>query len=193
MQKRSPEDALGFEELQLQISRVTVKPLSALFGKIKLTQPCAGTVRTVINDDNLTRVFNSESFQEKLHQMQVFVENKRVAIHAQQVKCFLLTDGNIAFNSELILNKTGEVQLAFTATPRIESDGQGVVLQDVHYVEGKRLPPEVTAALVTQVSEVLSLRNFEQRGMSLRIQQLDVAAGKLTLQAAIYIEQFSSS
>jgi hypothetical protein len=185
---------LGVAELQLHINRVTVKPLSALFGKIELTHPSEGTARIVINDHNLTRAFNSESFRERLHQMQVFVEDKRVAIHAQQVKCRLLADGKLAFNSELILGKTGEAQaLAFTATPSIGADGQGIVLQDVHYVEGKELPPEVTAALVAQVSEVLSLRNIELEGMTLRIQQLDVAAGKLTLQAAAYIEQFPST
>lgn len=185
---------LGLSELKLQMNRVIVKPLSALLGKIKLTQPSEGTARIVINEDNLTRAFNSESFHEKLHQMQSEVEDKRVTIHIQQVKCCLLANGNIAFNSELIMGKTGEARpVAFTATPRIGTDGQGIVLQDVHYVEGKELPPELTAALVARVSEVLSLRSFESKGMSLRIQQLDVAAGKLTLQATAYIEQFPSS
>lgn len=186
---------LVVEELQLQINRVTVKPRNAFFGKIRLTHPSEGTVRIVINEDNLNCTFNSESFHKNLHQMQGFVEDKRVAIHVQQVKCRLLADGNITFNSELILGKTGEARaLAFKATPRIGTDGQGIDLQDVHYyVEGKELPQELTAALVAQVSEVLSLRDFEQKGMSLRIQQLDVTAGKLILQAAVYIEQFPSS
>ncbi len=185
---------LTVEELQLQINRVTVKPLSAIFGNIKLTQPATGTVCIVINEDNLTRAFNSESFYEHLHQMQSFFRDKRVAIHLQQVKCCLLADGNIAFKYEVILGKTGESQpVAFIATPRIGPDAQGIVLEDMHYLEGKELPPELTAALTAQVSEVLSLRNFEQKGMSLQIQQLDVVAGKLTLQAAAYIDQFPSS
>lgn len=185
---------LGVEELQMQINRVTVKPLSALFGKIELTYPSEGTARIVINDDNLTSAFNSEFFRERLHQMQVFVEDKRVAIHAQQVKCCLLADGKLAFNSELILGKSGEARpFAFTATPNIGADGQGIILQDVHFVEGKELPPEVTAALVAQANEVLSLRNIELEGMTLRIQQLDVAAGKLTLQATAHIQQFPST
>lgn len=187
-----PQD-LRVEELQLDINRVTVKPLSAIFGKIKLTQPSDGTVRTVINEDNLTRAFNSESFRGRLHSLKGEVEDKRVAIHVQQVKCCLLRDGKIALKSKLILGKTGEARaLAFTATPRIGTDGR-IVLEDVHYQEGKELPAELTAALRSQVSEVLSLRAFEQKGMSVRIQQLDVVAGKLTLQAAVYIEQFPSS
>jgi len=41
------------------MNQVIVKPLSALLGKIKLTQPSEGTAHCVINEDNLTRAFNS--------------------------------------------------------------------------------------------------------------------------------------
>ena len=61
------------------------------------------------------------------------------------------------------------------------------------YLEGKEIAPELTAALITQMSEFLSLRKFEQKGMLLRIQQFDVTLGKLTLQATAYIEQFPPS
>lgn len=184
---------LGVEELQLKFNRVIVNPRSALFGKIQLAQPSVGTALIVINQDNLNRALNSKLFQEKLHNMQVFFENKQVTIALHQVHCFLLDNGNIAFNSELILDKTGEARaFAFTATPRIGTNGEKVVFQDVHYVEGKELPPELTATLLAQVSEVLSLRSFEQKGITVRFQQLDVVAGKLTLQAAAYIDQFPS-
>jgi len=185
---------LRMEELQLQINHVTVKPLSALMGKIKLTQPSKGTVRIVISEDNLTCVFNSKSFYERLYPMQGSIGDQRGAICIQQLKCYLLADGYIAFNTDLTLGKSGQVQsVAFTVTPRIATDGQGVVLQDVHSTEGKQPPPELTAALAVQMSEVLNLHDFEQKGISLQIQRLEVTAGKLTLQAAAYIEQFSSS
>ena len=40
-----------------------------------------------------------------------------------------------------------------------------------------------TKIKLTKAGEVLNLRNFELEGMSLRIQQLNVEAGLLTLQA----------
>ena len=184
---------LRVEELQLKINSVTVKPLGALLGKIKLTQPSEGTARIVINEDNLNSAFNSKSFHKNLPQIQGFVEDKRVTIHIQQVKCRLLADGNIAFISKLILGNNEVQALAFIATPLIETDGQEIVFQDLHYLEGKEISPELTAALVAQLSAVLSMRNFEQKGISLRIQQIDVASGKLTLHATAYIKQFSSS
>lgn len=185
---------LTLEELQLEINQVTVKPLSALLGKIKLTKPAEGIVRIIINEDSLNRAFNSKYFDKYLHQNKSFVNDKQQRIHVQQVQCFLLANGNIAFNSKLILDETQETKLvAFTAIPCIANNGEKIVLQDVDYLEGKEIAPELTAALITQMSEFLSLRKFEQKGMLLRIQQLDVTVGKLTLQASAYIEQFPSS
>lgn len=176
------------EELQLQINRVIVKPFSAILGKIKLTQPCTGTIRVVFNEDNLTRAFNWESFRANLSQ------GKPVKIYLQQVNCHLQADGNIAFQLELILTDTKQAQsVAFTTVPRIGNNGREILLQDVHYLNSEELAPELTAALIAQVGEMLSLRMFEQKGMSLQFQQLDVTAGKLTIQAAARIEQFPSS
>lgn len=175
------------EELQLQINRVIVKPFSAILGKIKLTQPARGTIRVVFNEEDLTRAFNSQSFRANLPQ------GKQVKIYLQQVNCHLLADGNIAFKSELILTDTGLAQsVAFTTVPRIGNDGRKILLQDVHYLNSE-VAPELTAALLAQVGEFLSLHIFEQKGMSLQFQQLDVTAGKLTIQASAYIEQFPSS
>ncbi len=185
---------LYVEELQLQINRIIVKPFSALLGKIILTQPCEGTIRITINEDSLTRILNSKSFYEHLQQMQGSTEDERIAIDVRQLRCCLLANGKIAFNCQVIEGKTGEAQtLAFTAIPRIVTDGQGIILQDVDYLDGKELLPELTAALVAQVSEVLSFREFQQQGMTLRFQQINVAVGKLTLQADVCVEQFPSS
>ncbi len=113
---------LHVDELKLQINRIIVKPFSALLGKIILTQPCDGTIRIAINEDSLTRILNSKSFYEHLHQIQGSVEDKRIAIDVRQVRCCLLADGKIAFNCQVIEDKAGEAQtLAFTAIPRIKT------------------------------------------------------------------------
>lgn len=175
------------EELQLKINSVTVKPRSAILGKIKLVHPSTGTIYFVFNQHDLTRTFNSESFLANLHQV-----GKSVTINVQQVKC-LLADSKISLSSKLILSNTEQAEIAFTTVPRISNDGREIYLQDLHYLKGEALAPELTAALLLQVSELLSLRMFERKGMSLRIQQVDVTAGKLILQADTYIEQFPTA
>lgn len=108
---------LRLEELQLQINRVTVKPFSALFGKIELTHPCEGNVRAVINEDSLSHALNNPSSSKNSRQTQRFDERKISEIHIQQLRCFFLADGHIVFNCEAILEKTNQAQsVAFTAT-----------------------------------------------------------------------------
>ncbi len=76
------------------------------------------------------------------------------------------------------------------STPQIAADGWAISLQDVEYPENKEFSPEFTAALADKAGEVLNLRNFELEGMSLRVQQLNVEAGLLTLQAEAKVEKF---
>ncbi|MBD2100078.1 DUF2993 domain-containing protein [Leptolyngbya sp. FACHB-261] len=179
------EQEFYVEELNLQIGRVTVKPFSAVLGKIKLVHPSQGTLRLLISEGNLTRFLNSQPFLESLHQQQ--------SIRIEEIKCSLLADSRIVFNTVIADEVANTKAIAFTADPYLEANGQEVALRNLRYLEGKEPPPELVKALLTRISELLSLRNFARQGMSLQIQQLDVVTGSLTLQAAAYIEQFPSS
>lgn len=179
---------LRVEEMQLQLDSVTVKPFSALLGKIVLTQPCKGTASIVINEDAFNRAVNSKSFN-NLHPIQDYINNQEVEINVQQVKC-LLTDGNIVFNFQLLV--TGESLLSvFTATLGIDANGR-IKLQDIQYVNGKEITPKLILALNAQLNEILSLQKFAQMGMLLQIDQIDITSGKLTLLSNAYIDQFPS-
>lgn len=176
---------LVLEKLKLEINRVIVEPLSALFGKIKLVQPATGTVYIVIHEDDLTRTCNTESF--RLHQRQNFMRGS-LAIQAQQV---MLADNSIVLKSQLIIDGT-QKQVVLTATPKIATNRQGIVLENLQY-ESQEISPELAALLSTQLTEVLSLRSFEQIGMLMQVQQLDVTAGKLVMQGTVQINQFPST
>ena len=90
----------------------------------------------------------------------------------------------------MLLPETGETkQVAFTAVPKVGADGQTVILKDVQYGEGEELSSELTKALVDQTSDILNLTNFDLEGMTLKINHLQVEAGKLTLEAQAHVEQ----
>ena len=178
---------LEAEILQLQIGRITVKLFSAMRGKIKLVHPSEGTFRLVINEESFTTAFNTETFRETLRS-RGYADNQDA-----RIRC-LLSDDTITFSTESIRNNTEVPQhFVLVATPEIAPQGQAVLLQQVRYVEGSEPSPEFTSALLARMHELLSLRDFGRKGMLLQIQQLDVSAGKLTLQAEAHIEQFPSS
>jgi hypothetical protein len=178
---------LEAEALQLEIGRVTVKPLKALRGKITLVHPSEGTFRLVINEESFITALNTEVLKETLRS-RGYTDNRDV-----RIRC-LLSDNTITFSTEPIGNNTEVPQhFVLVATPEIAPEGQAVLLQQVRYVEGQEPSPEFTSALLARMYELLSLQDFERQGMLLQIQQLDVTQGKLTLDAAAHIEQFPSS
>ena len=182
---------LRVEDLQIHIKDIAVNPLTAMFGKIELNGPAFGTARAVLTESDLNRAFNSEYISRKLNNLKVTVDGKLLTIDVQTMECQLLQTGKLAINAEVLVRETASTEkIYFTAKPQLEAGGWAISLQDVEYPENKEFSPEFTAALADKAGEVLNLRNFELEGMSLRVQQLNVEAGLLTLQAEAKVEQF---
>ncbi|MBD1863223.1 DUF2993 domain-containing protein [Trichocoleus desertorum] len=187
------QSSLRLEEFYLQINRVAVKPFSAMFGKIKLMHPADGTIRVVVNEASLTQALNSASVRKKLPSLPQLTKTQAGDHSIQQVKCYLLSDGHLAFNVGLNTPDPSLPSMSFTATPEIGNDGQAIVLQNLSPVDHPGSLAEITAALVAQISDLLSLPEFKHQGMSVQIQQLEVVTGKLSWEAIASIDQFQST
>ncbi|MBE9187315.1 DUF2993 domain-containing protein [Microcoleus sp. LEGE 07076] len=184
---------LRVEELEINVKDIAVNPLSAMFGTIELNGPAFGKARAVLTESDINRALNSEYISRKLQNLQVSVDGKPLTIDVKTVECKLLSSGKIDLNAEVLVRETtANEKICFTAKPHVAADGWAISLQDVEYPENPEFSPELTAAFADKAGEVLNLRNFEIEGMSLRIQQLNVEAGLVTLQAEAKVEQFPS-
>ncbi len=185
---------LRMEELEMHMSSVAINPLSVTFGKIELTKPTQASTRVVLTEADINRAFNSEYVRSQLQSQKIHVNGQLMTIEPQKVNLRLLGEGKIALNASIFLKETGSnQQVAFSAVPHISANGQTVSLENVEYGESEEISPELTKALIEQTSALLNLSNFDLEGMSLRVKQLKVEAGKLTLQAEAYLEQIPSA
>lgn len=185
---------LRVEELEMHMSSVAINPLSVAFGKIELTKPTTASTRVVLTEADINRAFNSDYVRSQLQTQKIQVNGQLTTITPQHIDFRLPGEGKVAINASILLKETGEThQVAFSAIPRVNAKGESVSLENVEYGEGEEFSKELTKALVDQTSEILNLTNFDLEGMSLQIQQLQVEAGKLTLQAEAYVEQIPSA
>jgi hypothetical protein len=185
---------LRMEEMQMKVDSVAINPLSVAFGKIELTKPTTGNARVVLTEADINRAFNSEYVSYQLQSQKINVNGKSTKITPQHIELSLLGEEKIALNAEILLAETSESkQVAFSAIPRVSDNGQSVSLESIDYSEREEISPELTKALIEQTSEILNLSNFDLKGMSLRVKQLIVEVGKLTLQAEAYVEQIPST
>jgi hypothetical protein len=185
---------LRMEQMQMQMNSVAINPLSVAFGKIELTKPTTASARVVLTEVDINRAFNSEYILAKIQKQKINFHGQLMTIAPQQVGFHLPGGGKVALNASILLVENGENhQIAFSATPRINSNGTSVSLENVEYGEEKEISPELTQALVDETGAILNLDNFDLKGMSLRVKQLKIEVGKLILQAEADVEQIPTT
>ena len=185
------ETDLRLQVLEIEMAAIAVSPLKALTGNIKLTQPTEGTARIVLTETDLNRAFNSKELRAKISVLDTYIDNGTVELTVPRKTCQLRSDGTVAVDALIELHPSGDTQeVSFTTKPQIAPDRQGIVLNDIQYASGKEVSPELTEAFLDKANKMLNLRHFEKEGLSLRIHQLNVEAGQITLLAAADITQF---
>ncbi|WP_193193465.1 DUF2993 domain-containing protein [Nostoc sp. MG11] len=185
---------LRMEEMEMQMNSVAINPLSVAFGKIELTKSTEASTRVVLIETDINRAFNSDYVRSQLQSQKINLNGQPVAIELQHVDFRLPGESKVALNANILIKETGETkQVDFSAVPRVNPNGQTVSLENVEYGEGEEISPDLTKALIDQTSEILNLSNFDLEGMSLRVKQLEVETGKLTLQAEAHVEQIPTA
>lgn len=182
------QEDLKMERLEIATDSIAVNPLKALTGKLELSKPTAGKARIVLNETDVNHAFTSEIFQSKMQDFDVNIEGEEIIVDTQEVSCHFLRGDRVKINAKIILKPQGEIRkFAFSTAMKITEDRRGVLLENVRYEEGTEISPKLTTALIDEAREILHLSNFEMEGISLLLESLEVAEGKLTLQATAKI------
>ncbi|MFB2935220.1 DUF2993 domain-containing protein [Aerosakkonemataceae cyanobacterium BLCC-F154] len=174
---------LRVAEFQLDIGAAAVNMKSIIRRKIELLHPSEGKLLMAIDREQLTEVLNAELTDS--------LKEKQQRVQLEKVNCELTEEGAIAFHFHWIF--AGKIQSGtYITLPEIEANGQGIFLNKQSFV-GAEVPGEFLDLAIAKVNNILSLNDIAQRGTKFDIQQIEIAAGKLTIQANANIEQFPSA
>ena len=185
---------LRTERLVLQTDSIDIDALKAAFGDIELEHSTDAEAKIVLKEEDLQRAFNSEYIKDKLKNQKVKIDGETVTVNAENVKFTLPGDEKISLSAEIDIAESSETKkIGVSAKPRVEENGNKIVLEDVEYPNGENTNPELTQTLLDSVSELLDLRNFELDEMSLQIKRLDVRQGKMTMTAHAEVREFPDS
>jgi hypothetical protein len=96
----------------------------------------------------------------------------------------------MAFSGTVLLHETGNTRrVSFTAVISPRTLAQPLLLEAFHCTEGEGISLELVVALMNKAKELLNLPFFEVEGMALRIKNLEVQEGSLTLYTEAYVRQ----
>ncbi|HEY9297792.1 MAG TPA: DUF2993 domain-containing protein [Phormidium sp.] len=118
--------------------------------------------------------------------LRIVINQEQLTAELNNVNCELRTDGAILFHFNWIdAEKTQSA--TYITTPKIE--GNKIVLN----LTSQEPPTELVNQAISQMCNILNLNDIAHRGTSFIIQQIDIEAGKVTVQANANIEQFPSA
>jgi LmeA-like phospholipid-binding len=181
---------LRMETVQVNTGKVSINVLSAVFGKIELTQPTDAEALVVLTEADINRALASDYLHEKMQNLQLDIKGESVTFDTQQAEVYLPDDGKMSFKAQIFMRRTGEVkQLSATAIPCLREDGQRISLEEILSAEAKGLSLEFAIALFEKIVELLDLRNFKAMGISLKLKRFDIQKGKIIINTTAKIEQ----
>jgi hypothetical protein len=184
------KEDLRMETLEIQTGSVAINALSAIFGKIELTQPTAADARVVLTEEDINRALNSDYLRQKMQNLKVQVQGNTMTVDVLQAEIHLPGDGKMNMNADIFVRETCEKkELSVTAIPCLRENGRRISLEEILYAEGKGLSLEFATALFENVMELLDLRKFELSGIYLRLKNLDIQPEKVEINAALQVEQ----
>lgn len=180
---------LRMESLDIQTTKVSVNPLSALFGNIELDQPANADAQIVLTEEDLNRALASDYIVGKFQGLKLETEQQTHTIALRQATIHLLDGGTMSLSIDFLLQESNEAKsISATVIPKIKTGGQKIDLE-ILAVQGQGLNPELGVALLKQITTLLDLGNFDIPGVSLWIQRFDIESEKMIIHATTKIEQ----
>ncbi len=181
------------QEMELHADGVAINPLSALFGQIELNHPIDATARLVLKEQDINRALNSEYVRSRMQNLELNVDGQPVSLEMQQMELLLPGSGKMVFNGKTLLHEMGtKRRVNFTAVFRPRTLSQPVMMEGFNCTEGEGLSLEVTTALMQKLKELVNLPYLDLDGMALRIKDMEVQEGSLTLHTEAHVRQLPS-
>lgn len=183
---------LRMETLEVNIDKVEINPLRAVFGKLELVHPTDAEAQIILSEADINRALSSDYIQNKLHNLKMEIDGQAVTVDLQESTVILPGENRFVITADFFIEGQNEAKrLSVTAVPRIQEKGHCISLE-ILSTEGQGLTLELVVVLLDQLTNLLDLRNFDMPGMSLQMHQLEAQLGKVIIHAKTKLEQIPS-
>ena len=178
------------QEMELHIDKVAINPLSALFGQVELTHPVDAIAKFVVTQEDLNHTLSSDYFKKQMPKLELDVDGQIVTMAVQQIELLLPSEGKIAVNGSALLTEMGTTRLlGFNAVIRLRTGNMPILIESFLCQNGQNISLELAVALLEKMKQLTQLPFIELEKMAIRIKELEVHPGKLTLYTEAHVSE----
>ena len=179
------------QDMELHVQSIAVDLVSAILGQIELDKPVDAVARLVLTQQDINRALNGDFIRSKFQSLELNLDDQIVTVAPQQLEIALPGDGKMGFSGTIVLHEIGKIRrMSFQAVIRPRTMNQPLLLEAFHCTQGEGISLELAIAFLNKARELINLPYFELQGMALRVKELEVKKGSLTLHTEAYIKQF---
>ena len=184
------QEDIRVQEMELHLDKVAIDPLSALFGQIELTHPVNAIAKFVLTQEDLNRTLSSDYAKNQMPKLELDVDGQIVTMAIQQVELLLPSKGKIAVNGSALLTEMGKTrELGFKAVIRPRTPKEPVLIESFECNDGQNISLDLAVALLEKMKQLTQLPFIELEKMAIRIKDLEVHPGKLTLYTEAHVSE----
>ena len=184
------QEDIRVQEMELHLDKVAIDPLSALFGQIELTHPVNAIAKFVLTQEDLNRTLSSDYVKNQMQTLELDVDGQIVTMAMQQVELLLPSEGKIEVNGSALLTEMGKTrEIGFNAVIRPRTQKQPVLVDSFKCNDGQSISLDLAVALLEKMKQLTQLPFIELEKMALRIKELEVNPGKLTLYTEAHVRE----
>lgn len=182
------------QDIKLQIDSVAINPLSVLFGQIELNQPVNTTASVVLTEADINYALTLESVRSKMQNFELNVDGEIVGLQPQEIQIHLLDAGKMAFQGKVLLREKGKTRpVGFTGQVCLRTQHKPIILENFNCIQGEGISLEVAVAFMQKVKELINLPYFEFDDVVLRVKNMQVQKGSMTLLVDARVTQIPAS
>lgn len=178
------------QEMELHLDNIDIDPISALFGQVELKHPVDAIAKFVVTEQDINRALNSDYVQNQMQTLDLNVKGQIVSLKMQQMELLLPSDDKMVFSGSAFLQEIGNPrQLEFSAVVRPRTNQQPVLVEGFHCKDGQSISLELAVALLAKMTEITELPYIELGKMAIRVKDMEVQTGKITLYTEAHVRE----
>lgn len=184
------QENIRVQEMELHLDNVAIDPFSALLGQIELTHPVNAIAKFILTQEDLNRTLSSDYVKNRMQKLELDVNGQIVTMAMQQLELLLPSEGKIEVNGSALLVEMGTTRLlGFNAVIRPRTRHQPILVESFKCKDGQNISLELAVALLGKMKQLTQLPFIELEKMALRIKELEVNPGKLTLYTEAHVRE----
>jgi hypothetical protein len=188
------QEEIRVEQLEIQTDRISINPLSAIFGNLQLDKPVNTTARITLTEVDINQAVNSEFVSQKIPTLDLNIEGEIIKLEVLfPLDIKLPSDEKMHIGGQVKIHRSSDVQeVPFAAVASHRTDSHPILLESFYCAPGRGQSIAFMIALMQKMQEIANQPYVELEENKLRIVSMDVKPGNLSLEVEILARRIPS-